>query len=298
MPDPTRKTISATQVPALFNVSPWLTRWMLYRNFVDGMPIENEGDARMEWGRRMEPLILDVAARDLNLEVRPDQAYVRRGRIGCTRDAIVTAPDVGPGALESKCVFDYRTWMSDWEGGKSVPRHYELQLQVQMAVGDGTTPFKWGAIAAWVAGEVHYFKREPIPELWEQIEREAEDFFASVERRNEPDPFGAAIELPLLTTIPRSGEVLDLSDDLDLAEIARSYTLDKEAERTAAKAAEIAKVKLLAAMGAASEAALYGGIHVRLSQRAVAAHQRKASTSTVVKVHVPEHLADGLALTK
>ena len=166
VPDSTGKTISATQAPALWNASPWLTRWMLHQHFTNGMQLDKAADARMSWGLKLQPLILEQAAEDLSLEIRPNEGdiYERRGLLGCTRDAIVIDPTLGPGALETKVVFDYRDWMSAWDGGRTAPQHYEIQLQEQMLVGDGETgePFRWGVIAVWVAGEVHYLRRDPV----------------------------------------------------------------------------------------------------------------------------------------
>lgn len=105
----------------------------------------------MDWGTRLQPLIIEQAARDLKLDVFPCDTYVRNGNLGCTRDAEIICPDRGPGALEVKAVFDYKTWMREWDGGNSVPRHIEIQHQTQMLVGDGKVPFSWGVIAAWVA---------------------------------------------------------------------------------------------------------------------------------------------------
>src|SRR5215469_3216944 len=150
MPDPTKQTLSATQTPALFGVSPYLTRWMLLRHFIHGDPIDSPAHNRMNWGKKLQPLVLEQAAAELRLEVRPNagDVYVRRGLLGCTRDAEIFCPDRGPGALETKCVFDYATWMEDWNAGKDPPRHVEIQLQQQMAVGDGDVSYKWGVIAA------------------------------------------------------------------------------------------------------------------------------------------------------
>src|SRR5712671_4055890 len=111
MPDPERRTISATESPALFGASPYATPWMLYQRFANGVDIDSQGDNRMDWGQRLEPLILAHAAQELRLEVRPNrepdgtQRYVRRGRLGCTRDGTVICPDRGPGAIETKAVF-------------------------------------------------------------------------------------------------------------------------------------------------------------------------------------------------
>src|SRR6202030_2608549 len=176
MPDPERKTLSATESPALFGASPYVTRWMLYQKFANGENIEKPADERMNWGKLMQPIIIEQVARERGLEVIPNNdTYVRRGLLGCTRDATIIAPGIGPGALKIKCVFDYRVWMTKWNGGKTVPREVEIQLQQQMFVGDGdsnltpeviekATPYNWGLIAVWVCADLYYFERQPIPE--------------------------------------------------------------------------------------------------------------------------------------
>jgi predicted phage-related endonuclease len=204
VPDRTLKTISATEAPALFNASPYVTRWMLWQRFANGMDIDSRADARMNWGRKLQPLILEQVAEEMRLEVRPnnEDAYMRRGLLGCTRDATIICPDRGPGAVETKCVFDYRTWMADWNGGKQPPRHHEIQLQQQMLVGDeGGESYRWGLLVAWVAGELHYFERAPVKDLWAPLYQEAERFFADVQAKREPEPFGAPVELPLLAQL-------------------------------------------------------------------------------------------------
>jgi hypothetical protein len=294
MPDALKLTLSATQTPALFGVSPYLTRWMLWQHFANGVPIDKPADGRMEWGKKLEPLLLAEAAHDLAIEVRPnaEAVYLRRGQLGCTRDADVIDPERGPGALETKCVFDYRTWMADWDGGKKVPRHYEIQLQQQMYVGDAEGAFKWGALGAWIAGEMHYFRREPIPALWATIEREADAFFASVRDKIEPDAFGSPIELPMLAALERDpAKVIDLSAHekaKQIADDARMLAWAQAEVRGHGKTADAIKARLLALMGDAGEAVLYGGVRLRVSQQKVAAHTRAASVRTILKTVVPE----------
>src|SRR6202030_946823 len=123
---------------------PYLTKFMLYHKFANGENIEKPADERMNWGKLMQPIIIKQVAQERGLEVIPNMdgatgldTYVRRGLLGCTRDATIIAPGIGPGALEIKCVFDYRVWMQKWNGGKTVPREVEIQLQVQMMVGHG-----------------------------------------------------------------------------------------------------------------------------------------------------------------
>ena len=295
MPDSTRRTVSATEAPALLGVSPYLTKWMLYRRFHDRVDIDPPEDARMTWGKKLEPLIMEQAAADLKMEIiRNDdgtgkQAYHRRGVLGCSRDAIVICPDRGPGTLETKCVFEYGTWMRDWGGGSHAPKHYEIQTQQQMYVGepDGE-PYRWGVIAAWVAGEIHYFERHPIRELWAGLEAAAKNFLDDVAHDREPDPFGAPIEVPLLSKLERRQEVADLTERADLAVAARMLAEASAQASAADKMKTDAKARLLAAAGQADELLLPDGIRVKIKQQSRGAYEVKPTTFVTVKAYMPE----------
>lgn len=273
MPDPTRQTISATEIGGLLGVSPYVTKWMLYQRFANGMDIDPAEDSRMSWGKKLQPLVLEQCAEDMKFEVQPNATddYHRRGLLGCTRDATIICPDRGPGALETKCVFDYRTWMADWQGGKSPPRMHEIQLQQQMLVGEGSgAPYAWGVIAAWVAGEVHYFEREPIRDLWEKLNDEALAFFKSVEAKREPDPFGLTIEVPLLNKVypTVTGNVLDLTSAINAHELAEKVALfkfHKAEENGHGRAAEALRAQLIALAKGAEEVLLPERIKVKCS---------------------------------
>jgi predicted phage-related endonuclease len=294
MPDPTLKTLSATETPALWGLSPYVTRWMLYRRFADGVDLESDENPRMDWGRKLQPLVIAQAAEDLRVEVRPNHRHVyqRRGRLGCTRDATIFCARRGRGALETKCVFDYATWMREWGGGRSVPPMHEIQLQQQMKVGDDDGSYTWGVIAAWVAGDLHYFERRPNEELWRLLEQEAEAFFAAVAARREPDPQGARVEVPwlarLLPTV--EGKRLDLSRDPAagaIAEKAAQYKILSVHESGARRAKETLRAELLALAKDHEEIALPGGVRVRVSTRAIAEQTRKASVSKTLTVVAP-----------
>lgn len=286
MPDPTRATISATEAPALFNASPYVTRWMLWHRFARGMQLDGEPDERMLWGRKMQGLIVDHAADEMRLEVHHNQTddYVRRGLLGCTKDATIVCPDRGPGALETKCVFDYATWMRDWNGGKQPPRHHEIQLQQQMFVGDGETPYRWGVLVAWVAGDVHYFERQPNEEFWQKLYAGAETFMREVRDGPEPEPFGSPVELPWLAKLfpVVKGNAIDLTareDAAELAQLAVDYRNAKEMQAAGDRTAEPLRARLLAVLKDADEAVLLDGVRIRISP---------VRNGKRIKVYVPD----------
>lgn len=295
MPDPTRATISATEASALFDVNPYQTRWMLYWKFAEGREAEVEPHARMDWGTKLEPLVLEQAAQELKFEVRPNkgpdgkQTYVRNGLVGCTRDADIICPDRGPGACETKCVFDYRTWMNEWEGGNRPPRHHEIQLQVQMAVGDGVTPYKWGIEAVWIAGEVIYFEREPVPKFIEALDREAAQFFADVKAKKEPEPFGSPREWPLLDEVfPVDEEkILDMrtgEQGMELAELVRMYEYHRTQRLGHQKGEDMIRGKIRLLCRDHGKLLLLHGINVKMKQN---------KKSVGFKVYIPKDLPEG-----
>lgn len=295
MPDPLRKSVSATEASALFDVNPYQTRWMLYWKFAEGREVETPAHSRMDWGTILEPHVLEWAARDLKLEVRPNkgadgkQVYVRRGQLGCTRDAEIFCPDRGPGALETKCVFDYKTWMNEWSGGNKPPRHHEIQLQTQLYVGDGQTSYNWGVEAVWIAGEVIYFERKPVPKFIDALEQQTAKFFEDVANHNEPEPFGSPREWPLLDEVfPVDEEkVLDLrqgEQGLKLAELVRMYEYHRTQRLGHQKGEDVIRGKIRLLCRDHGKLLLPHGINVTMKQN---------KKSVGFKVYIPKDLPEG-----
>lgn len=263
MPDPRKQTISASQAAALFNASPYLTRWMLWKWFAHDVVPPTDESTRMYWGKTLQTPILQYAAKQLNLQIVEnfahghDLAYARRGFFGATRDATVWDPVRGVGCVEVKCVFEYKIWMDDWRGGEMIPRAHEIQLQTGMYVGPGdNNPFSWGLLVAWVCGgELVYFYRDCNHDLWAKLEIEAGRFFHSLEEKREPEVFGNAIELPWITKLfeTRKGDITDRSDDTELLQALKDWNMHKGERARHNKMAESLRAKLL---GAAKETEL------------------------------------------
>ena len=267
MPDPERKSLSSTETPAVLGVSPYATRWMVMQRFL-GNDIPKAGDNRMDWGLRMQGPILEAAAAELAIEIEPNALnnYVRRGQLGATIDAWSNAPDQGRGVIEVKCCFDWFQWRDAWSQGKSPPRHVEVQLQHQLAVGDGSEPFRWGMIVCWYAGELHYFRREPMPDLQELLAAEAAQFFRDLEGKNYGEPFGSPQEQPLIAKLftPVPGKVLDLREGGDyamhLAADVVAWEQYTDERKFAEKNEASFKTRIAAAMGDAEKMLLPKGV--------------------------------------
>lgn len=306
MPDATRQTISATEASVLFDANPYQTRWMLFRRFANGEEANGAAHTRMDWGSRLEPLVIEQAARDLRFEVKPNnggtdggQLYVRRGLLGCSRDAEIICPDRGPGTLETKCVFEYPIWMQEWGGGNSVPRHIEIQVQTQMHVGDGKVPYKWGVVAVWIAGEVIYFERTPVPKFTDELERQAAQFFDDVANKREPEPFGVPQELPLLDeAFPvRKDNPLDMREAdgaLKVAEDVRMLAWHRRENSGHNKAVEAIEARLRGVIKDHDKLLLPHGINLKQKHVDRKGYQVAPSSYVTLTPYVPKTLPTGV----
>lgn len=246
MPDPNKRTISASQAPALFNVSPYVTRWMLYQYFANNVPLPEPDNTRVDAGTRLQTAILNWAADELNLEVvenNIDQYYIHQEhRLGCTPDGSTVCPSRGLGVVEAKNV-DWLIWKKEWTE-TAAPRHIEIQLQQQMLVAGA----KWGVIACLVGGnELLLYEREINLDLWDALAQEADQFFQDVKDGNEPDPFGHAEELTMLADLYPEADpeiIIEIDDDDFMMDLV-TYENAKATAALNNKAAKELQAKLL-----------------------------------------------------
>lgn len=261
MPDPQKLTVSASQAPALFNQSPYQTRRTLFEHFAHGFDIDGDGGGRLDFGKFVEPFVLDQAAERLRLEVTRNHAaeYVRHPSIpiGCTRDASVWCPDRGKGVVEAKAV-DYFRFRETWTES-AAPIHIEIQLQAQM-LSEGAS---WGVIACMVGNNdgLLLFERRPIERMWEDLERESRRFMEEVANDNPPSAFGHVDEVAALAHLYPAvvpAKRLELLGDRALAENVRLYKWAQESKAQAERLEKQFKPKLMDLMGDAEFLRVFG----------------------------------------
>ena len=163
-----------------------------------------------------------------------------------------------------------------------------------MYVGNGTMPFEWGIIVAWYQAELFFFHREPIPELWAEMDTEAARFFQDLKDGNAGQPFGETVELPLINQLFQvaEGKVLDLTSDPRgeaLAQDAASMQDYAATRKFAEKNEDACKAHLRAAIEDAAELRLPHGVVVRAKRINKKEHQVRATSYTQLTLYVPDH---------
>jgi hypothetical protein len=271
MPDLTFQTVSASQFGALYDISHFGTKWELFQRFKTKLPIDVAEHERMMWGKKMQPLILEVLAHDRRFEIHPnaEDTYIRRGLIGCTRDAEIIDPSKGRGALEIKCVFDYKIWGERWDLGERIPLEYEMQLQAQMGVGDGITPYPWGIFAVWVCGQMQYFEREFKPEVWDRMQSDAAAFFADLAADRAPNPLGAPVEYAWIkAAFPVREKKVIATEDIKITEAAQMFEYAQRQESFHKKLKEQMRTRLMIAAEDADTLNFpFGSLYIKVDKR-------------------------------
>jgi hypothetical protein len=280
---------------------------MLYQRFAKGIEAPGPDHNRLDWGTKMEPLLLEQAAADLRLEVKtnrqPDgsQIYLRRGLLGCSRDADIYDPQRGPGALETKCCFDYKILMQEWDGGKTPPRQHEIQLQQQMYVGDGDHAFRVGHDRAVVRRRHDLFPPQADAGPVGEVRARGRSSFSPTSRRPRARAVrlagrGAAAQATVRQADRRDHQRTEKLGEVEATKLAQRV-VDAEYQRVqrlaAEKVEEKVKAELLGLLKDADEIELPQGIRVKIARSQRAGYSVKPTTVVSVKAHIPQQIDGG-----
>lgn len=208
------KHVGGSDVAALFDLSPWITRFSLWHEKAGTVPSTIEENSRMTWGKRLEPAIAAGVAEDMRWKIAPSKVYHTHPAVaglGCTLDFDIVDHEQGPGILEIKMVSEYATWMADWSETRA-PAYYEVQVQHQLAC----TGRPWAVIAVFIGqtSTVKLYERRPDAKVIGRIESDVAAFWKSIAEKKAPDPFGTADEIDVIKALH------PVRDPLKIVEIA------------------------------------------------------------------------------
>lgn len=258
------KYVGGSEVAALFDASPWLTKFSLWHRKAGKVQFEDEGDSRMDWGRRLEPVIAQAVADELNLDHWHARAYWALPDIGlgCTLDFSFEDPELGPAIIETKNV-DWLVFKSEF-GESRPPMKYQFQVQAQLAV----TGRKRAVLAAFVGGNaLHLYDIRPDAEVIEEIKARTAAFWKSIADNNPPPPTGTEEELSIFARLyPDLKNEPPITLDHHSIEQACADLLWSQAQsRMGKEGSDKAKAILLNAMGDSGHA-LAPGHRIRVTR--------------------------------
>lgn len=254
--------VGASEVAALFDASPWLTRFELWHrkngtiatpefNGVkpDGAP-DNE---RIDWGVRLEPVIIQAACERWGYvpQETPNRLDNDKG-LGGHPDKLVICPERGPGILEVKTA----DWLVAKGWGDEPPLNYLLQSQTYQ----GLAKVQWGDMIVLVGGnELRRYQYDFRAKLFTEIETRVAEFWQSVQSGKAPKPDYAKDGRAVAELYGNPGDTaVDLRRDNRMPELLTEYLEAKEAEALAGARVDAAKCELLEKMGEHSEAIVDG----------------------------------------
>ena len=232
--------IGSSDVAALFDVHPFMSRWELWQTKAGNLPQGDlSGVERVQWGTRLEDAIAHgLAAQHGWLVERHGRSMAHPSVKGMQAkpDYQVLEPGArGHGVLEVKNVdwLQHKRWSND-----EPPLGYMLQLQHQLAC----TGLRWGRIGYLIGGNESGFNEyDARPAIIEQIEIRVTEFWESI-RLNKPPPIDFEQDAALVAKIYSevdTGSHADMTDDerlLDLCRQFQDWSDEAKAAETTAKA--------------------------------------------------------------
>jgi len=264
--------VGASEVAALFDASPWLTKFELFHRKRGTIATPDfGGNERIEAGIFLEPSIIQWACAKWGYEpVAKPERYNNGKGLGGHPDQLVRCPQRGTaGILEVKMV----DWLVHKGWGDEPPLNYLLQAQSYA----GLAKVEWADIVYTVGGNSLNRHQEPArPALFAEIERRVAQFWTDVRDGNEPVPDytrdGAALIDAL--GVPTE-ETADLRSDLDAEQWAIDFLAAKARAKAADAEADALKCRLIERIGTAGLAMLPG--------HKISANQTKGSADRVAE---------------
>lgn len=235
--------ITSTMSAALFDLSPWLTKFELYHAKKSGVQVPFVANERMNDGLSLEPYAAAKVAADMGWTHHKITGYARLPelRMGSSFDYLVCGEDGKEGILELKAV-DYRKLKTDWLDDEAPP-HIEIQVQHQMECLDKD----WCAIVAFHSiYDYRMIIRERDREMGAAICDAVKMFWRWVENSNEPSPDYFRDSAVINALYKPEGELLDYTADAELNALLSKYSRLNDEEKQVEKEAKATKAEIFA----------------------------------------------------
>lgn len=263
-----RLWVGASEVAALFGVSPHVTRFELFHMKSGSIPAHDlDSVERVQAGQFLEPSIAAWASHKWDWPVRNVLEYLQHPRVermGCSLDFETLEGEPVEIKNVDNLIFRDGDWEADGDTILDAPAHFLIQVQHQLACRPGP---ERGWLVVCVGG--NRLLRMEIPRherMIARIEREVEEFWNDVLSGNEPRPdFQSDASTIAMLYGGKGDEVVDLRGNERVHELCAEYRAAHEVEKSASsrKKAALAEIKTL--MADARGALIDDGFKVKAS---------------------------------
>lgn len=249
--------LTSTEISALFDISPYITKYELWHRKKNAEVVELEENERMKWGSRLEKVIAEGIILDQGWEGKPKKEYIsiKDLRLGSSFDYEVWNPgENNRRILEIKNV-DSLAFKEGWiveEGEAEAPPHIELQVQHEMLV-SGLPEAHIGALVG--GNKVTLINRKVDAAIHEQIKKKAAEFWESIDKNQPPAPDFTrdAKFISSLYGYADPGKVMDVKGDAEIEELVEMWKKGNEVIKNLTADKEALKAKLLTMIGDAEK---------------------------------------------
>lgn len=282
--------ITSTEIAALFDCSPYCTKFELWHRKKKNLASNFEANERSDWGLFLQDGIAAKFAKDNNWKMKRKLHYIHNTKlkIGASfdYDIEIATPrsddknhfDIEHGLGEVKNV-DGLVFKQGWlveDDYVEAPPHIELQAQHQMLCSG--LPFNYIlALIGGNRGEKLY--RTPNEKIFSAILREVELFWKSIEDNVEPEP--SEVDSDFICSLYNSskeGEILDARGNETISALAKYYKQCSKEESEAGARKKTVKAKLLPLIGESSKVLVDGGYSISagmVAETEIEAYTRK-----------------------
>ena len=268
--------IGASEVAALFDASPYLTKFELFHRKAGNIDVPEFGtDERQEAGVRLEPVIIEWACDKWGYKPARTPKNLKLGHLGGHPDKVVTCPERGRGILEIKTA----DWLVAKKWGEEPPLNYQLQAITYA----GLACVDWADIIMLVGGnELRRFQIAARPKLFKEICLRVEQFWRDIEAGKAP-PADFSRDGAVLAELyaETDGETIDLKGDNFAASCAADFAAADAEVKEATKRRDAAKAELVEKLGHAAVGLLDG--YVLRSTEVKPVPDREAEPGEIIK---------------
>lgn len=236
--------LTSTDIPALFDLSPYLSRYELWHKKKNAKIEALEPNERMKWGNRLENSIAQGIAQDNKWVIQRKKEYSRvvEYRIGSSFDFSILKPFKA--ILEIKNV-DSLAFKEGWiveEDSIEAPLHIEFQVQHQLLVSGMEKAY----IGALVGGNrVVLIERKADLNIHKVILEKATEFWKSIKEGVEPEPDFKRDAKYILSLYQNVTPLKTIQADDRLVKLAEDYKYNAELEKSWKESKEAIKAKIM-----------------------------------------------------